>query len=90
METLGEPLYAGSVNVIGTKNPADAVLCSLDFEKLTLGEQLRVLRLKAGLTIEQAARSVGVGRRCVMEYELGKVKHMKRDTDAKLFKLYKK
>lgn len=89
-ETLNEPLYAGSVAIIGTKYPADAVLCSSDFKKLTLGEQLRVLRLKAGLTIEQVARSVGVGRRCVMGYELGKVKHMKRDTVAKLLKLYKK
>ena len=89
-ETIAEPLYAGSVAVVGTKYPADALLCSSDFEKLTLGEQLRVRRLKAGLTIEQAARAVGVGRRCVMNYELNKVIHMKKDTLAKLFKLYEK
>ena len=48
------------------------------------------MRLRAGLTIEQAAQAVGVERRRVMNYELGKIKHMKKDTLAKLFKLYEK
>lgn len=48
------------------------------------------MRLRAGYTIEQAALAVGVGRRCVMDYELGRVRGMKKGTVAKLAELYGK
>lgn len=78
------------MRIISAKKPSYSLLCSEDINNLSVGEQLRVMRLHAGLTIEQAAQAVGVERRCVMNYELGKVKHMKKDTIAKLFELYGK
>lgn len=48
------------------------------------------MRLRAGYTIDQAAQSVDVGRQCVMNYALGRVKGMKKDTVAKLCELYDK
>lgn len=77
----------GSVRIISAKKSSYSLLCSETPDELPIGEQLRVMRLHAGLTIEQAAQAVEVGRRCVMNYELGKVKHMKKDTLAKLFEL---
>lgn len=89
-ETANTSLYAGSVRIISAKKPSYSLLCSETPNELPIGKRLRVMRLRAGLTIEQAAQTVGVGRRCVMNYELGKVKKMKKDTIEKLFKLYKK
>lgn len=83
-------VYAGSVLIISAKKPKYSLLCTEDMDNLTTGERLRVLRLRAGYTIEQAARAVGVGRRCVMNYELGRVRCMKKGTVTKLFKLYGK
>ena len=64
------------------------MLCSEDNDDLTAGERLRVMRLRAGYTIEQAARAVGVGWRVIMNYELGKVKRRKQGILDKLFDLY--
>ena len=89
-ETANNSLYVGSVRIISAKKPSYSLLCSEDTDELTIEERLRVMRLRAGLTIEQAAQAVGVERRRVMNYELGKIKHMKKDTLAKLFKLYEK
>lgn len=86
-ETANNSLYMRSVRIISAKKPSYSLLCSETPDELPIGEQLRVMRLHAGLTIEQAAQAVEVGRRCVMNYELGKVKHMKKDTLAKLFEL---
>ena len=47
------------------------------------------MRLCAGYTIEQAAREIGVGRRVIMNYELGKVQKMKDGVVEKLVRLYK-
>lgn len=76
------------MRIISAKKPAYSLLCSEDPDTLPINEQLRVKRLKAGLTIEQAAQAIGVERRRVMNYELGRVKHMKKDILTKLFKLY--
>ncbi|MCM1167073.1 MAG: helix-turn-helix domain-containing protein [Lachnospiraceae bacterium] len=76
------------MRIISAKKPAYSLLCSEDTGTLSVGEQLRVMRLRAGLTIEQAAQAVGVKRWSVMNYELGRVKRMKEDTIARLFKLY--
>lgn len=81
---------ACTVRIISAKKPAYSLLCSEDIDNLSVGEQLRVMRLRAGLTIKQAAQAVSVERRCDMNYELGKVKNMKSDILAKLFTLYEK
>lgn len=78
------------MRIISAKKPAYSLLCSEDTDTLSIGEQLRVMRLRAELTIEKAAQAIGVERRCVMNYELDRVKHMKRDILTKLLMLYEK
>lgn len=80
----------GSVRIISAKKPSYSLLCSKTPDELPIGEQLRVMRLRAGLTIEQAAQAVGVGQRCVINYTLSKIKHLKKDMLAKRFELYGK
>lgn len=64
--------WCGSVKVVRAKKPEDSLLCACDTEELTDGERLRVLRLRAGLTIRQAAEAVGICRHTLMNYESGK------------------
>jgi hypothetical protein len=52
--------WCGSVKVVGAKKPEDSLLCACDDTTLTDGERLKVLRLRAGLTIRQAAEAVGI------------------------------
>ena len=77
------------MRIISAKKPKYSLLCSEDPETLPINEQLRVKRMEAGLTIQQAAKAIGVERRRVMNYELGKVKRMKPEIIAKLLELYK-
>lgn len=56
---------------------------------LSFGEQLRVMRLRTGLTIEQTTKAIGIPRRSVMNCELGKVKRVKAEVVSKLIELYK-
>lgn len=65
-------VYAESVRIIPARKPEYTLFCTENTDDLTAGERLRVMRLRAGYTIEQAAQAVGVERRCVMNYELGK------------------
>lgn len=65
------------------------MLCAINFEELSVSERLRVLRLRAGLKIDEAAKAVGIDRGTLMNYELGRVGRMKRSTLEKLFDLYK-
>ena len=90
METYYNKYTCVSVRVVRSKKPDSSMLCSNDPKNLTVGEQLRVMRLCAGYTIEQAAREIGVGRRVVMNYELGKVDRMKKWIIEKLVELYEK
>ena len=85
---LCNAVYAGSVRIVTAKKPEYSMLCSEENDGLTAGERLRVMRLRAGYTIEQAARAVGVGWRVIMNYELGKVKRRKQGVLDKLFGLY--
>lgn len=55
---------------------------------MSIGERLRVLRLRAGLKIDEAAKAVGIDRGTLMNYELGRVGRMKLTTLEKLFDLY--
>ncbi len=89
METFDNSLYLCNVRIISAKKPSYSLLCSKNIDKLPLGEQLKVMRLRTGLTIEQAAQAIGVERRRVMNYELGKVKRMKQDVVSKLLELYR-
>ena len=54
--------WCGSVKVVGAKKPEDSLLCACDGTTLTDGERLKALRLRAGLTIRQAAEAVGICR----------------------------
>ena len=64
--------WCGSVKVVGAKKPEESLLCACDVDTLTDGERLKVLRLRAGLTIRQAAEAVGICRHTLMNYESGK------------------
>lgn len=66
--------WCGSVRVFGAKKPEDSLLCACDVDTLTDGERLKVLRLRAGLTIRQAAEAVGICRHTLMNYENGSKK----------------
>ena len=57
------------MKVVGAKKPEDSLLCACDGTTLTDGERLKVLRLRAGLTIRQAAEAVGICRHTLMNYE---------------------
>lgn len=80
---------AFSVRIIAAKKPRDSLFCAERLDELTVGERLRVLRLRAGLKIDEAARAVGIDRGTLMNYELGRVGWMKQTTLNKLERLYK-
>ena len=69
---LYSAFWCGSVKVVGAKKPEDSLLCACDVDTLTDGERLRVLRLRSGLTIRQAAEAVGICRHTLMNYESGR------------------
>ncbi len=77
------------MKIIPAKKPGYSLLCSKNIDTLPLGDQLRVMRLRTGLTIEQAAQAIGIERRRTMNYELGKVKRMKAEVVSGLLELYK-
>ena len=79
--------WCGSVKVVGAKKPEDSLLCACDVDTLTDGERLKVLRLRAGLTIWQAAEAVGICRHTLMNYESGRTA-VKRKVYTKLQSCY--
>lgn len=79
-----------SIRIIAAKKPRDSLLCAEKLDTLSIGERLRVLRLRAGLKIDEAAKAVGIDRGTLMNYELGRVGRMKRSFLDKLFLLYGK
>ena len=88
--TLYENPTAISIRIIAAKKPKHSLLCAENDDVLSVCERLRVLRLRAGLTIDEVAKAVGIGRRTLMNYELGRVGKMKQRTLEKLFELYQK
>lgn len=74
LHRIDSAFWCGSVRVIWAKNPEDSLLCACDTEELTDGERLRVLRLRAGLTIRQAAELVGIGRHTLINHNSGRAK----------------
>ncbi len=79
--------WCGTVKVVGAKKPEDSLLCACDGTTLTDGERLKVLRLRAGLTIRQAAEAVGICRHTLMNYESGR-SEVKPEVRERLTKLY--
>ena len=84
---LYSAFWCGSVRVVGAKKPEDSLLCARDVDTLTDGERLKVLRLRAGLTIRQAAEAVGICRHTLMNYESGRTA-VKRKVYTKLQSCY--
>ena len=79
--------WCGSVRVVGAKKPEDSMLCACDVNTLTDCERLRVLRLRAGLTIRQAAEAVGNCQHTLMNYESGRSK-VNPEVRERLVRLY--
>ena len=77
----------GSVRVVRGKKPEDSLLCAENEDGLSGGQRLRVMRLRAGLTIREAAEMVGVCRHTLMNYESGRNK-VKTEVFEKLECLY--
>ena len=76
-----------SVRVVCGKKPGYSLLCAEATVELSNGQQLRVLRLRAGLTIREAANMVGICRHTLMNYESGRTK-VKAEVFEKLWRLY--
>ena len=83
-------LYCGSVQVPCCKHPSDSLLCSTEPDEMSLGEQLKVMRLRSGLTINEAARLAGIDRCTLMNYEQGRTTRTKRRTVERLIEIYDK
>ncbi|MBP0984662.1 MAG: helix-turn-helix transcriptional regulator [Oscillospiraceae bacterium] len=79
--------WCGSVRVVRGKKPGYSLLCASETDELSDGQQLRVMRLRAGLTIREAANMVGTCRHTLMNYESGRNK-IKADIFEKLEYLY--
>lgn len=52
--------------------------------ELTIGEKIKRLREKHGLTLEQVGTAVGVGKSTVRKWETGTIANMRRDKIASL------
>lgn len=48
-------------------------------DNLTMGDKIKMLRTQQGLTLEQVAQKVGVGKSTVRKWETGIIANMKRD-----------
>ena len=83
-------LCCGSVQVPCCKYPSDSLLCSSENRELSLGEQLKVMRLRSGLTINEAAKLAEIDRCTLMNYEQGRTTRVKRRTVERLIEIYDK
>ena len=61
--------WCGSVRVVRRKKPEYSLLCVETDDNLPDGQRFRVLQLRAGLTIREAAEMVGICRHTLMNYE---------------------
>lgn len=66
--------WCGSVRVVRGKKPEYSLLCAENDDGLSDGQRLRVMRLRAGLTIREAAETVDICRHSLMNYECGRTK----------------
>ena len=78
METIldmqNAAFWCGSVRVVRGKKPEYSLLCAEATDELSNGQRLRVMRLRAGLTIREIAERVGICRHTLMNYECGRNK----------------
>ena len=80
--------WCGSVRIVHGKKPGYSMLCAENKDRLSDGQRLRVMRLRAGLTIREIAEIVGVCRHTLMNYESGRTK-VKAEVFEKLGRLYR-
>ena len=71
---LNAALRCGSVRVVRWKKPGYSLLCAENDDELSDGQRLKVMRLRAGLTIREAANMVGICRHTLLNYESGRTK----------------
>ena len=71
---LNAAFRCGSVRIVCGKKPGYSLLCASETGELSDGQRLRVMRLRAGLTIWVAANMVGICRHTLMNYERGRTK----------------
>lgn len=71
---LNAAFWCGSVRIVHGKKPGYSLLCAENDDGLSDGQRLRIIRLRAGLTIREAAEMVGVCRHTLMNYESGRTK----------------
>ena len=77
------------MRIVHGKNPGYSLLCAENEDELSDGQRLRVMRLRAGLTIREAAEMVGICRHTLMNYESESTK-VKTVVVKKLQNLYTK
>ena len=71
---LNAAFRCGSVRIVCGKKPGYSLLCAENEDGLSDGQRLRVMRLRAGLTIREAAEMVGICRHTLMNYESERTK----------------
>ena len=86
-DMLNAAFWCGSVRIVRGKKPGYSLLCAEATDELSNGQRLRVMRLRAGLTIREAAEMVGICRHTLMNYENGRNK-VKTEVFEKLERLY--
>ena len=76
------------MRVVRGKKPEYSLLCAENEDTLSDSQRLRVMRLRAGLTIREAVEMVGICRHTLMNYESGRAK-VKAEFFEKMERLYK-
>ena len=75
------------MRIVRGKKPEYSLLCAEVDDKLSDGQQLKIMRLRAGLTIREAAEMVKICRHTLMNYEGGRTK-VKAPIEKRLVRLY--
>ena len=74
MNSHNSAFWCGYVRVVRGKKPVYSLLCAENEDWLSDGQRLKVLRLRAGLTIREDEEMVGICRHTLMNYESGRTK----------------
>ena len=75
------------MRIVHGKKPGYSLLCAENEDGLSDGQRLRVIRLRAGLTILEASEKLGICRHTLMNYESGRTK-VNENIFEKLERLY--
>ncbi len=57
------------MRIVRGKKPEYSLLCALGVDELSDSQRLRVMRLRAGLTLREIAEKVSICRHTLMNYE---------------------